>query len=310
MEVIKLKLFNKYFVKNLLELLSKLLQKLYFPKSLCIWINDYCHHYVKIHISSYLNKAYQYVKTSKNVHKTDPHVIWIFWWQGYNKMPLIVKKCFESVSRFRGNNKVILITKYNINNYIELPKYIIYEFYNKDISITHFSDIIRFNLLDNYGGLWIDSTIYCTSKIKYNSNIYTSGGYSNPYNLFVSSKWTEFLIGGTDSKLFKFMNEFFRLYCFNNDTFIDYFLADYALEYAYDHNIGDFKNYVNKYANKNNPNLYKLQEVMNNNFNLHTFYQIKKDTNLFKLTYKKKYNNNGKTFYSKLINVDFNKKTG
>lgn len=36
-------------------------------------------------------------------------------------------------------------------------------FEKKQISLTHFSDLLRLELLINHGGMWIDSTVLCTS---------------------------------------------------------------------------------------------------------------------------------------------------
>ena len=53
----------------------------------------------------------------------------------------------------------------NINDYLEIPKYILEKVESKKISFAHFTDIIRLALLNNYGGVWIDATILLTDYL-------------------------------------------------------------------------------------------------------------------------------------------------
>lgn len=222
------------------------------------------------------------------------------------KMPLIVRRCIQSVIRHSNGYKVVLITKNNIRYYTNIPRYIYHKLYNNEITLTHFSDILRFNLLANNGGLWIDSTFYCSSDFSsdYFGDIYVSGGYSyKQSSKLYFSKWTEALIGGNKyNSIFKFLNNFLMLYWKYNSVSIDYFLADYALMYVYKHDISHFKYYVDNKAYKNNPHLYYLVDYLNKPYDRNIYKKITKDTNLFKLTYKKKFNNNNDTFYHRLIN--------
>ena len=47
-----------------------------------------------------------------------------------------------------------IITKDNWQQYMELPNHIIEKVENGKITLTHFSDIIRAELIKNYGGVW------------------------------------------------------------------------------------------------------------------------------------------------------------
>ena len=87
----------------------------------------------------------QVIKSEKKVSETCP--IWMMWYQGIEKAPPLVLACIQSVIKNRAKHPVIIINKYNIDKYIELPKYIIEKFNNKTFSVTHFSDIVRFALL-------------------------------------------------------------------------------------------------------------------------------------------------------------------
>ena len=53
----------------------------------------------------------------------------------------------------------------NINDYLEIPEYILQKLEAKKINFAHFTDIIRLALLINYGGVWIDATILLTDYL-------------------------------------------------------------------------------------------------------------------------------------------------
>ena len=93
------------------------------------------------------------------------------------------------------------------------------------------------------------------------------------------------------------MDNFFRIYWKYNDKLIDYFLIDYALNYAWNNNLGGFK-----FSKKNiNPDLFKLQGILNEKYDSDLFKKITKNTRAFKLSYKKKINTNNKqNFYCNL----------
>ena len=99
-----------------------------------------------------------------NVDNNKP-TIWILWLQGVENAPEIVKKCIKSIKYYNGDKKIVVLTKDNLFDYIKLPKYIIEKWRKGIISNTHFSDIVRIELLYDYGGIWMDATTFCTSAV-------------------------------------------------------------------------------------------------------------------------------------------------
>lgn len=100
-------------------------------------------------------------KSSLSATKT----IWVFWMQGEESAPPIVKKCIQSIRRHAGFCEVKVITKDNITNFMETPKYIEKALEEKRMSLTFFSDYVRITLLTKYGGIWIDATVLLTDDI-------------------------------------------------------------------------------------------------------------------------------------------------
>lgn len=162
--------------------------------------------------------------------------IWVFWWQGREKMPEIIEMCLVSKIRNSGNHPVILLTEENIKNYIQFPEYVWNQFYRKQLRIQHLADMIRVQLIKRYGGLWLDASIYCARPLDesiFQMAVYTLKGEED--KKYVSkNQWTTFVIGGQKGNtLCSFLDEFFIQYCKTGKPFIDYFMLDCAINFAY-----------------------------------------------------------------------------
>lgn len=126
---------------------------------------------VSLKINRKLEKKYKYVLDCFDSRHTDslPHnanrVVWMFWWQGMENAPDLVKVCYKQANNHLGTNwKINLITKNNYSDYVNFPKHIEDKFKSGIITITHLSDLLRLELLIKYGGLWIDATVLCTGN--------------------------------------------------------------------------------------------------------------------------------------------------
>ncbi|MCR5418303.1 MAG: capsular polysaccharide synthesis protein [Lachnospiraceae bacterium] len=86
--------------------------------------------------------------------------IWWCWLQGYEQAPDIVKACYRSLEKLQ--KPVVILTDGNISDYITLPEWILRKYREGIIDRTHYSDLVRIELLTTLGGTWIDSTAFCT----------------------------------------------------------------------------------------------------------------------------------------------------
>jgi hypothetical protein len=96
---------------------------------------------------------------NNDINKT----VWIFWWQGIENAPELVKVCYRSVVKNMKDWDIILITQDNYKEYTNIPDFIIEKLNKGVITLTHFSDILRLDLLKQHGGLWLDATVLCTN---------------------------------------------------------------------------------------------------------------------------------------------------
>lgn len=218
--------------------------------------------------------------------------IWVFWWQGIDDAPSRVKACISSIRRNSYGRQVVVITQSNVHEYTSLPDYIFNKLADGNITLTHFSDILRFNLLHLHGGIWMDATLYVAKLLdstRYSGSFFTCSGYSDPTFFNVSDgKWTGFFIGGCKNEpLFAFMNQFFLDYWKHNDRLIDYFLIDYALEYAYDHEIGSLRSWCENERGQDNPELFDLAPIISEPFDEEKWLELTEKTDVFKLSWKK-----------------------
>ena len=88
--------------------------------------------------------------------------IWMFWYQGWQDAPDICKQCVESWKYNNPEWEVKALDSESIIDYI--PN--VYNQYSKlQISKAHLADIIRITLLNKFGGVWSDATVYCNKPL-------------------------------------------------------------------------------------------------------------------------------------------------
>ena len=158
---------------------------------------------------------------------TTSNKIWICWFQGMENAPELVQKCYNSVVNNNPNSEVIVITSENMSQYVTFPDYIIDKWKKGIITHTHMTDLMRLELLINYGGLWLDATVLCTGKAPdyfYNSELFFyqclkpgRDGHGN----FISS-WL--INAKTNNKILMATRELCYEYWKDNNSMWDYFL--------------------------------------------------------------------------------------
>ena len=266
-------------------------------------------------IQMYLLKKYKYLidKYQKNQENdnniTEDCPIWIFWWQGYQHSPEIVKKCINSIKNHSGNHEVKILSEENLKDFLDLPEYIYEKLNTKKISYAAFSDIIRVSLLYEYGGIWIDSTTFLTRE--FDNKFYNYNFYTVKHNLFSDfhvcrGKWAlHFLVSSKGNQFMKYLKDFLLEYWKKEKWIIHYFLLDDIIAIGY-----DYLNFVKDEIDNvpiNNTDIYKLCNIINEPYNQQIFDQINLNTYIHKLTYKMNFvekKDNKYTFYHEIMKND------
>lgn len=171
-------------------------------------------------ILAYLRKKYAHIinryrqldskTTTDNIIKN--RIIWTCWFQGEENAPEIVKRSIASIRRHSGNAKVVVITFKNLHQYISIPDVIQAKWKHGIISDTLFSDYLRFKVLHQYGGLWLDATCYCVRSIP--EEVFSIPTYAprnitdfiykgvGSYQFFKLNEWTSYCVAGQLNSVF------------------------------------------------------------------------------------------------------------
>ncbi|MGO5306766.1 capsular polysaccharide synthesis protein [Agathobacter sp. LCP21S3_B2] len=236
--------------------------------------------------------------------------IWVCWWQGIDNAPDIVKVCIDSIKKNAGEHTVILLTEENYKKYVDMPTWVEEKKNKGIISRTHYSDILRLTLLARYGGVWLDSTFFCSQKIPNEYFRFPVWSIRRPGYGHVSVACGEFANYSLSCNeqyrwVYQIILDYVLFYWEKNDIMVDYLFLDYLIILVQNNykNVAD----VFKIIEPNNPQCDELFKILGEPFDKKKWENMKRDTRLFKLTWKQSFpeKKNGQiTFYGKLINGD------
>lgn len=284
------KIRNKFFVKNEL---SKIKER-----------EDF--------VYKKLNKKYEKIINSSNykyIKNNESNYIWICWLQGYDNAPNIVKSCINSIKKEFPEKEIIIITNENIDKYITFPSYVIKNFKDGKMGFAHYSDLIRTELLCNYGGIWIDSTVLCTSdsiKNILNENdffVFKSMDLNRTKDqTIVASSWfiyskykEEPIMMLTRDLLYAYWNDF--------DYLMDYFLFHIMFTMS-------TKRYAEEWeemSTYNNHSPHVLMFELNKKYTKNRWEEIKQISPIHKLQRHIDYSDNKESFYKFIIDIYLDK---
>ncbi len=219
--------------------------------------------------------------------------VWCCWWQGEEQMPELVKMCHTRLKQVIPQDiaELHLITINNYRDYVELPTHIIEKFERKIITMTTMSDVLRFALLEKYGGYWLDATLFFTGDIP---NEYFSGNFycqRMVSNIDVAKReacrcnWCGFSLAGPKGNIvFRYMSDAFSRWWAHYDTIIDYVLIDYMLWSGFKavpaiHKVIDA-------VPDNNEDIFEMYKVLNQPYSDELWERLTKRNAMHKLTYK------------------------
>jgi hypothetical protein len=214
--------------------------------------------------------------------------IYILWFQGFENSHNIIKKCVESWKYYNPDWNIFLLDNNNLDNYIKLDTYI--DISKKNIELCHISDIIRLILLQKYGGLWVDSTLFCNKPLdNWLPNYIREGffAFNKPYPNILLSNF--FLYAEKNNYIINLWLDSTLNYYHNNNRAHTYFIHHYLFAKLYKNNYR-FKKIWDKVikidAENYGPHYFYKRGILNKITD-----EIKKDidnkiTPLYKLTYK------------------------
>lgn len=234
-----------------------------------------------------------------------PNIIWVFWWQGENEMPSVIKECYKSIVRNANEREVRLLTKTNYSKYVQMPEHIECKFKQKLIGFPHYSDMLRLQLLARYGGLWIDAAVYVTKPIEFPEYPFFSPKISatatdTPH----LSLWVIGVMGGgAGMPLFNFAYEMLVAYWAKYNGAFHYLMFDYFIRYGYEH-IPWIKTLIDSRPLLS-PDFFSTRYIFNQEVDYEFLDELIKRNSFLSLTYRipyPEYAENGKeTYYTALL---------
>lgn len=260
---------------------------------------DYIQGYVRKEVDNtvytYLknpDKVIQYYKKCKRAEFCSKIPIWVCWFQGFEKMPKLVKECYKNLHEMVDSEvgEIILITEDNFSNYVKIAPSILKKIKDRKMSYTNLSDLLRVNLLAIYGGMWIDATVYVTCPIDrelLERPFYSQKTINDFYvkRYVTKSRWASWMmISSVDEELFKFVAFVMNDYYLKHETLIDYYFIDYVIEIAYNRLLS-VQNNIDA-VETNNTMAFELYNSFNMVYDKKWFNKIIDSTQFLKFTYK------------------------
>lgn len=281
-------------------------------------IYSYLEHFLNPILRKYLNPENStWISPIKPLKFLEKKPIWFCWLQGKDNIPELVNLCYKSLLiSIPDETEVHFISLDNITDYVSLDATIWNKFKSGKIKYAFFSDIIRYHLLRDYGGLWIDSTIFVSKKIPiewFSSDFYSMKMHEiNVPHEACKGLWTNFCFSGKAGCIvFNYVCDALNYYWKNNDCEVDYVFLDYIILTGYN-NIKSIKNIINAVP-FNNENVWRLKELLNSSFNYNEYLNCIDDNTFHKLSHQNNYLKNTatgeQTFYGYLIEHVINQNT-
>lgn len=161
------------------------------------------------------------------------NIVWVFWMQGIENAPALVQRCYQSLQANLKDRKIILITEKNINDYVQFPDFILEKLKKGIITYTHFSDLLRLELLTRYGGTWIDATVFCSSSniphYMLDDDLFVFQNLRPGDNGSVINMSSWFMTSCSNNKILLATKELLYTYWKKNNYMIDYFLIHHFM---------------------------------------------------------------------------------
>ena len=224
--------------------------------------------------------------------------IWWCWLQGEENAPDLCRSCLKSVREYCPEHEIIVITENNYSAYVSFPDFIIEKYQKGLISKTHFSDLLRLQLLVTHGGTWIDSTCYLTEKPDYifDNPLFVFQNKERGDNSIASSSWL--ISSEKNNSILVLTRDMIFNWWKNHNHLYHYFLVHFFFTIACEF----YKDEWQKIPFFSNLPCHVMQRELFNKFDQKRFEQIKKMSAVHKLTYKFGDKETAGTIYEYLLN--------
>jgi hypothetical protein len=91
-------------------------------------------------------------------------IIWSYWHQGWDNAPEVVRRCRASWERANPEYSFRFLDQESVTKRITIPE--TFRIPGSRLPIQKISNFIRLALLAEYGGVWVDATLYCQTPLR------------------------------------------------------------------------------------------------------------------------------------------------
>lgn len=223
--------------------------------------------------------------------------VWWCWLQGEENAPDLQKVCLSSLRKCLIDREIIVITENNIFDYVKFPQFIIDKYNKGIISKTHFSDLIRLELLINYGGTWIDSSVYCTkyNKSFFDKELFVFKSFMRGDSSIAASNW--FITSEVKNPILLTTLDLLYDYWKNNNRLMHYYIFHFFFKMATEKYEDDWE----KISMFNNISPHVMQFELLNDFNENRYKELTMISDIHKLNHKLDFDTKNYSLYKHLI---------
>ena len=187
-------------------------------------------------------------KSNNNLEHISSNKIWMYWGQGVGNAPEVVQKCYNSIKENVANKEIVMLDDSTYREYVSFPEHIQKKIDSGVITKTHFSDLLRLELLIKYGGTWIDSTVYCSGKnyekFMFEDDLFFFQCLKPGLDGHATCISSWLLTAKTNNNVLLLTRELLYKYWKNHNKMIDYFLLHDFMQIALETYQEDWKKVV------------------------------------------------------------------
>jgi hypothetical protein len=90
-------------------------------------------------------------------------IIWCCWFQGRDAAPHLVRSCLHSWEQRNPGWEVRIVDAFSALHYA--PALADFDLSSRSVTAASLSDLLRLSLLHEYGGVWVDATVFCNRPL-------------------------------------------------------------------------------------------------------------------------------------------------
>lgn len=180
-------------------------------------------------------------ETARPFRNPDEAVIWTVWLQGADEMPEDCRMYIDSVRKHNPNRRLEIVDLATVRQYVDIPEFILHRYEAGTVNAALLTDYIKFALLERYGGIWVDATVYQLRLAGEDILEYPMWSVKNlepfPYDALIPDgrQWQAYFMAAQPHALFcKAMLDLLEDYMRRYETLVNYFASYYLASIARD----------------------------------------------------------------------------